>query len=1819
MKQVLKRILSVLLVLVMMVGIIPLGGISLQANAANSIESLKAYFPPNSYWNHKGVSYDTYNANRNKYNLSSTNTPCEQHPKGKKCCSINGRNYSGSCGCNSFAGSTQCAGFARFVCNYLFGTTPDINGDSGNSWVRTSVDSLKIGDYVRYNGHSIVVYAVDDSGVTALECNWNHTCKITWNRSISKKTLSSNNAKCLTYTGNTNSQTCTCATGYAGTYTTNNVSSTLTIRGGHGTGFASMGSIPAGATFTVSKANGSWAHISYNGVNGYVSMDYIKKTGSSTGVFDGVKDFVNNLIDKLLPQKSGYVQRSITDAGVQFLKTREGCPTRNGRAYAYKDSVGVWTIGYGHTGGVYSGMTISMAEAEQYFRADIKKFENAVNSYLKKHNTYVTSYQFDALVSFTYNVGSAWCQDPSEAPETYKFFQTSNHSYEDMMGRFKYWCNPPELKNRRILEAKLYAYGSYDGKTQTAPEVSPIISTPSVPTPSNNYGRYKVHANGGLNVRSGPGTGYSKVGGLSNGTIVTINDIKGNWGKCSSGWICLDYASYVGNAEPEIRVPGAPGIACYDGSHVPVDSNITISWKPTSDAVCYDVYLISSNGSVYQEQIGITGTSAAFRVTKADKYSVYAYARNTKYKSSKSNTTYFEACNPSTVKFIDHDGRVLSQQTVRYGSSAVLPANPSRRGFTFKRWDGVYTNVVCDQIVEAVYERNLYTVTFLDETGAVLGNKQRVYFEGSATAPAYTAPEGYSFLKWDKDFNYVESNMTISPVIVWANDDLPVTILSTSTAVRESTGYTVNAAVRNNPNKATDGRVIVALKTDDGKLLSMTESAAFHLSKSQNKTIEVFMPYDKAASKAEIYVVETFSIAIPISAVLSKTIDQGTAWTNWSTTNNPADAYQAESRTEYRYRTKSTQTSTNSSLPGWTKYNTTSAWGNYGSWSGWTDTYIAGSDSRQVETRTVTVSDAYTKVHMYHYKYWNSKAGTYYYTWSPNMGGTCYREVVTWDRLTARSFDDNTAQSYRIDGVGRWYVEWEENVPAVTKTQYRYRDRTLNYTYYYYKWSDWSAWSTTSVGATSTKEVQTRTTYRYLANDPSLVADSSGTTRTISGKVDPSLAGEQAILFIYKVDEASDFTNEYVGQTKIGNDGSYSFSFKLREEPSIKTGDYTVTLGIEGTSTALFLDPILAPKPKYTVTYQDWDGRVISTQQVTEGENAVMPETNPEREGYDFICWNNTATNIKDDMTVSPVYKIKTYSVVFVDWTKENVVLETYEHGQPLVAPEIGNKDDSYSVGWDAIIDGTETVTQNLIVTAKYEKKMYTVTVLDEKDEVLKTIEVPYGESVDGPESVDNENVVVYDWWSESDMQSVKEDMTIIPVFEFKETTAIPMADVEQGEYTESQTVTLSCEDNDAVIFYTIDGNDPKQNGIEYTEPILIDKTCELKFVACSFEKNDSEVQNLMFAINNSSATEIMHIVTFSSNLIDSYDPIFVKHGETVGISSTALQVEGYDYSQSTAFNENGEKTWDILNDTVTESINIGMLWTPKKYTVTFIGYDDEVISETELDYLSDIVTPNCPNVDGYVFAGFDCKDLVVRGNMTITANYIPEDEYVSVSINREKVRLLNGTSMNLTATLTNCSNKDYTLLWASSNPDVVDVSDDGVITAKGRGSAYVYVECQESGSTAVCEVTVVANINEQITINDGNGVGFDSANQIRGISVTNNTVESVRKMFANDELMFIDINGYVLENTDLVGTGTKIRLMNGSSIADEKTVVITGDMNGDGKINNRDASMIVRYLVDKEVASLAQLTAIDVNGDGNVNNRDASMVSRYLVGKEKI
>ena len=85
--------------------------------------------------------------------------------------------------------------------------------------------------------------------------------------------------------------------------------------------------------------------------------------------------------------------------GRNLIKSFEGC-----KFTAYKDSVGVYTIGYGHTSGVKAGMKITKTQAETLLNQDIAKCEAAVNKYMKKYN--FNQNEYDALVSFTFNLGS---------------------------------------------------------------------------------------------------------------------------------------------------------------------------------------------------------------------------------------------------------------------------------------------------------------------------------------------------------------------------------------------------------------------------------------------------------------------------------------------------------------------------------------------------------------------------------------------------------------------------------------------------------------------------------------------------------------------------------------------------------------------------------------------------------------------------------------------------------------------------------------------------------------------------------------------------------------------------------------------------------------------------------------------------------------------------------------------------------------------------------------------------------------------------------------------------------------------------------------------------------------------------------------------------------------------------------------------------------------------------------------------------------------------------------------------------------------------
>ena len=87
----------------------------------------------------------------------------------------------------------------------------------------------------------------------------------------------------------------------------------------------------------------------------------------------------------------------ISEDGLELIKKFEGCETS-----AYQDSVGVWTIGFGHTKDVEEGQTCSIEDAESMLTDEMDEYEGYINNMVKVD---LQQHEFDSLVAWVYNLG----------------------------------------------------------------------------------------------------------------------------------------------------------------------------------------------------------------------------------------------------------------------------------------------------------------------------------------------------------------------------------------------------------------------------------------------------------------------------------------------------------------------------------------------------------------------------------------------------------------------------------------------------------------------------------------------------------------------------------------------------------------------------------------------------------------------------------------------------------------------------------------------------------------------------------------------------------------------------------------------------------------------------------------------------------------------------------------------------------------------------------------------------------------------------------------------------------------------------------------------------------------------------------------------------------------------------------------------------------------------------------------------------------------------------------------------------------------------
>ena len=146
-------------------------------------------------------------------------------------------------------------------------------------------------------------------------------------------------------------------------------------------------------------------------------------------------------------------RRKVNRAGLALIKHFEAL-----RLKAYQDSVGVWTIGWGHTGlshndgSVFPDQIITEAEAEKLLIKDLAVFEKAVQKLVK---TDLTSNQFSALVSFAFNLGE------TNLSQSTLLKKLNHHDTFGCANEFKKWNKAgghrlPGLVRRRLSERNLF-------------------------------------------------------------------------------------------------------------------------------------------------------------------------------------------------------------------------------------------------------------------------------------------------------------------------------------------------------------------------------------------------------------------------------------------------------------------------------------------------------------------------------------------------------------------------------------------------------------------------------------------------------------------------------------------------------------------------------------------------------------------------------------------------------------------------------------------------------------------------------------------------------------------------------------------------------------------------------------------------------------------------------------------------------------------------------------------------------------------------------------------------------------------------------------------------------------------------------------------------------------------------------------------------------------------------------------------------------------------------------------------------------------------
>ena len=449
------------------------------------------------------------------------------------------------------------------------------------------------------------------------------------------------------------------------------------------------------------------------------------------------------------------------------------------------------------------------------------------------------------------------------------------------------------------------------------------------------------------------------------------------------------------------------------------------------------------------------------------------------------------------------------------------------------------------------------------------------------------------------------------------------------------------------------------------------------------------------------------------------------------------------------------------------------------------------------------------------------------------------------------------------------------------------------------------------------------------------------------------------IIYKYSENEHPETKQEYT--FKYGE--KYNYSVPTVEGFTASQSTVDGTMG-DGDVTVTVTYTIIT----FTVTFKDWDGRLLKEENVKWNANATAP-ADPSRDGYTFKGWDKAFSNIKANTEVTALYDINTYTLSF-DANGGSAVSDIKQaYATAVTAPSTTRTGYTF-VKWTGD-DGSEVPSimpaRNINFTASWTANKYTIA-FDANNGTGTTASVNATYDAD---AVLTANGFTRTGFSFAGWNTAKDGSGTA----YADKATVRNLASENGA---KATLYAQWTANSYTVTYRVDGNETAKQTYKYGETIkAIADPVKTGYTFMGWK----ETLPAAMPANDITVDAIFEVNTYTlTYTVDGafYKSFEVKYGEAITATAEPAKT-GYTFS-----GWNGVPSTMPAND-----VTVTGTFTVNSYKLTFMS-DGKVYDEKTYDFGADVTAPAAPTKTGYTFAGWD-KEIpaaMPAENTVITAKW---------------------------------------------------------------------------------------------------------------------------------------------------------------------------------------------------------------------------------------